>query len=119
MLNEWLADKNFLQMSAVGQTENRIAGSAMKGTGSPDAEWNRRCEGNLNRERVLTLSDVLPCPLVILEEGMPLDLIHAVAAKSNFPAGGVRKDTFSLIQRSYVRDFLTTPADAAITLNYI
>lgn len=42
---------------------------------------------NLNSENVLTLSDVLPCPLVILEERMPLDLIDTIAAKSNFPVG--------------------------------
>lgn len=37
-------------------------------------------------EHVLTLSNVLPCPLVILEEGMPLDLIEAVPTEANFPA---------------------------------
>lgn len=35
---------------------------------------------------ILTVSDVLPRPLVILEERMPLNLIEAITAKSNFPA---------------------------------
>lgn len=39
-------------------------------------------------DNVLTLSDVLPCPLVILEERMPLDFIYTVTAESNFPVGG-------------------------------
>lgn len=38
-------------------------------------------------ENVLTVSDVLPCPLVVLEERMPLDLIETIAAQSNFPVG--------------------------------
>lgn len=42
---------------------------------------------NLSSENVLTLSDVLPCPLVILEERMPLDLIYTITAKPNFPVG--------------------------------
>lgn len=33
----------------------------------------------------LTVSDVLPRPLVVLEEGMSLDFIHAITAESNFP----------------------------------
>lgn len=37
---------------------------------------------------ILTVSDVLPRPLVILEEGMSLNLIQAITAKSNFPANG-------------------------------
>lgn len=50
---------------------------------------------NLNGENALTLSDVLPCPLVILKERVPLDLIDAVAAKSNLPVG-VRENVLSL-----------------------
>lgn len=61
------------------------------------AKCNGRCESIMsNRGGVLTLSDVLPCPLVILEERMPLDLIDTITAKSNFSAG-VREDMLSFI----------------------
>lgn len=38
-----------------------------------------------NSETVLTVSDDLPCPLVILEERMPLNLIYTITAESNIP----------------------------------
>ena len=34
----------------------------------------------------LTLSDVVPRPLVVPEEGMPLDFVHAVSAQSHLSA---------------------------------
>lgn len=47
-------------------------------------------------ENVLTFSDVLPCPLIILEEWMSLDLIYTVPAKTHLPEE-VRKDILNLI----------------------
>lgn len=35
---------------------------------------------------ILTVSDVFPCPLVILEERMPLYLVYAITAEPNLPA---------------------------------
>lgn len=92
ILNEWLVHKYFLQMSAAGQTENLIAGTQLKGAvrRAPDETGEGGGFWNLIRghsENVLTVSDVLPCPLVVLEERMPLDLIETIAAQSNFPVG--------------------------------
>lgn len=45
----------------------------------------------LSSKNVLTLSDVVPSPLIILEERMPLDLVYTITTKSNFPIGVKRK----------------------------
>lgn len=66
-----------------------------------NSEWTVKGVGgvkvisNLNSENALTLSDVLPCPLVILKERVPLDLINTVAAESNLPVV-VRENVLSL-----------------------
>ena len=45
--------------------------------------------------RGLTLSDVVPRPLVVLEEGMPLDLVHAVPAQAHL---SVERDAHGLMR---------------------
>ena len=45
----------------------------------------------------LTVSDVLPCPLVVLEERMSLDLIHPVATQSYLPGDKLKTQE----QRTY------------------
>lgn len=70
---------------------------------------------NLNSKNVLTLSDVLPCPLVILEERMPLDLIYTITAKSNFPVG-VREDISHDHFNSYACDCQYTSRSSSISL---
>lgn len=67
--------------------ENVIAGCTISVTVSrlPNETRGVKVIRNHNSENVLTLSDAIPCPLVILEEGMPLNLIYAITAKSNFP----------------------------------
>lgn len=78
--------------------ENMIAGYMIAVTVSrlPNEMGGVKVIRNLNGENALTVSDVLPRPLVILEERMPLDLIYTVTAESNFPVG-VKEDTLSLI----------------------
>ena len=67
--------------------ENMIAGCMIAVTVSrlPTETGGVTIIRNFKGENVLTFSDVLPCPLVILEERMPLDLFYTIAAKSNFP----------------------------------
>lgn len=78
--------------------ENMIAGYIVAVTVSrlPNEMGGAKAIRNLKSENVLTLSDVLPCPLVILEERMSLDLIYTITAKSNFPVE-VKEDILSLI----------------------
>ncbi len=109
ILNEWLVYENFLQLSVLGQMENMMSGceAAVTVSRRPNEIGSAKVNGIPNREHILTLSDVLPCPLVILEERMPLDLIYTIAAKSDFPVG-FREDMLSLIQdhfSSLVPDF--------------
>lgn len=91
MLNEWLVYKNFLQLSVVGQMENMNAGCVIEITASRRGRCEKLSGATAvkggEKKSVLTLSDVLPCPLVILEERMPLDLVHTVTTEPNFPAG--------------------------------
>ena len=52
-----------------------------------EGEGVKRAAPSAKRGRVppakLTLPDVVPGPLVVLEEGVPLDLVHAVASQSH------------------------------------
>ena len=78
ILNECLVYKNFLQLSVVGQMENMMAYW-------PIAVTVCTLPNEKRGENVLTFSDVLPCPLIVLEERMPLDLIYTVTAETNLP----------------------------------
>lgn len=115
ILDEWLVYKNFLRLSVVGQMENMIVGYMVAATVSrlPNEMGGVKAIRNLNSENVLTLSDVLPCPLVILEERMPLDLIYTITAKSNFPVG-VREDILNFIISTIMCVISIIPVDAVL-----